>query len=121
MNDADRYWKKNSGKLRRFKGLAPLTPEEAEAALSKIPPREMPDDELDFLVDAIVGGEIPEPELHRSTEWSPDSNFSEVDCEAVLFRNEGDADPEAKQLEEELLKELLDDAEPEDDATGLEE
>ena len=117
MNDADKFWQERSNQLRRFKGLHRLSMEEAEEALKKIPFRKASDEEVDSIIDAIS---IPGSDCSPPIDWSPVCNYSEIDCEAALFRGEGESSPETDRLEDELLEELLDDDEPEDDTAGLE-
>jgi len=121
MNEADRYWKERADKLRRFKGLCPLTPQEAEEALKKISPRKPSEHEIDSIVNSICRGELPDIDHQPAIEWSPDANCQEIDSEAVLFRNEGETDDGGEQLENELLEELLDDEQPEGDADHVED
>ena len=120
MNDAENFWNRYSGKLRRFKGLCPLTPEEAEQALKKIPHRDASDEEIDSIIEAISRDEVPESDNQPQVDWSPESDYAEIDSEAVLFRNEGEDSTETDALEDELIEELLDDDEPENDRDDME-
>ena len=120
MNDAEKFWKQYSEKLRRFKGLCPLTPEEAEQALKKIPHRDASDEEIDAIVEAILRDELPESDYQPHVDWSPECDYAEIDSEAVLFRNEGEGSAETDGLEEKLVEELLDDDEPENDRDDME-
>jgi len=120
MNDAENFWNRYSGKLRRFKGLCPLTPEEAEQALKKIPNRNASDEEINTIIEAIVRDEIPESEKQSQVDWSPECDYAEMDSEAVLFRNEGEGNTNTDDLEDELLEELLDDDERENDRDNME-
>jgi len=120
MNDAEKFWQEHSEKLRRFKGLCPLTPEGAEQALKKIPNRNASDEEIDAIIEAIVRDEIPESEKQSQVDWLPECDYAEMDSEAVLFRNEGEGNTDTDDLEDELLEELLDDDETENDRDDME-
>jgi hypothetical protein len=119
MND-EQYWNERAEKLRRFKGLCPLTPAEAEEALKKTKNRKGSEDEINLIVDAVARGELPEVDDQPSVDWSPEYDHNAMDREAALCRNEGDGTNESDEAEEELLEELLDDDEPEDDADKME-
>lgn len=117
--DADKYWESFAEKLRKYKGLRPLTPREADEALRKIPKRPVDHEEIDRFVDAAVHGEIigaePEPETNSPLTF----DFGSIDAEALaMFRNQGD-DSDAADVEEELRQELLHDDEPEEDGDGV--
>ena len=118
MNDAEKYWNERADKLRRFVGLCPLTPEEAEQALKRIRPQNASDGEIGAIVDAIGRGEVPEVEEQPSVDWSPECDYADIESDAVLFRNQGETEVETDDLENQLLAELLDDEE--DDADDLE-
>ena len=120
MSDAERLWNERLQKLRKFKGLRPLTPEEAEKELSKFTHRAASPDEIDAIVEAVVRGELLEGESRQQVDWSPECDYAEIDREAVLFRNEGEENAAADALEEELLEELLDDDDSKNDGDGVE-
>jgi hypothetical protein len=122
MNDAERYWDERAEQLRRFMGFCPLTPQEAEEALKKMPtPRKPSRDEIDSIVESVCSGELPDLDDPPAAEWSPDNAYDEIDSEAVLFRNEGPTDEKGDQIEKELLEELLNDEQSEDDAHDVED
>ncbi len=121
MNDAEQFWNQYAEKLRRFKGLCPLTPEEAEQALKKIPHRNASDEEIDAIVEAITRGELPKSDYELPVDWSPECDYAGIDSEAVLFRNEGEGSSEPDGLEDELVEELLDDDAPENDPDEMED
>lgn len=56
--DADKFWESIADKLRRVKGFCPMTPQEAEDALSKIPKRPLPEEEIDSIINAVLHGEL---------------------------------------------------------------
>ncbi len=121
MNEAEQFWQEHAKKLRRLKGLCPLTPKEAEEALKKVPYRKPSDAEIDSIVEAVTRGELPEPEESKQVDWSPDCDYAQIDHDAALCRNEGDQNPQTDGLEDELLEELLEDVEPENDCDGMED
>lgn len=119
MSDAEKYWNDRLQKLRRFKGLCPLTPSEAEEALSKMRSRPASDAEIDAIVDAISRGVMPESsDEPPPADWSAEYDHEAIESEAVLFRNEGEGADEPDASENELLEELLGD--DEDDANHME-
>jgi hypothetical protein len=119
MND-EQYWNERAEKLRRFKGLCPSTPAEAQEVLKKAKRRKASEEEIDRIVDAVTRGELPEAEEQPSVDWSPEYDHNAMDREAALCRNEGDGANESDEAEDELLEELFDDDEPEDDADKME-
>ena len=119
MNDNERFWNENADELRRFKGLCPLTPAEASDALKKMPQHEASDDDVDFSMDAVMRGELPNRDDGPLPDWTPECDFAAMDREAALCRNRGDHDPEGDKAEEDLFNELLSDDAPEEDEDGL--
>lgn len=119
MND-ERFWNERADKLRRFKGLCPLTPAEAQEALKKAKRRSVSEDEIDLILDAVTRGELPEIEEQPDVDWSPEYDHNAMDREAALCRNEGEGANDSDKAEEELLEELLDDDEPENDSDEME-
>ena len=78
----------------------------------------MTPDEIQRIVDGVVGDEIPEWEP-ETTEWSPDENVDSVKDEMfAVFRDEGEPDPETDAKEEELRNRMMND-EPTDQQNGL--
>ncbi len=119
MND-EQFWNERADKLRRFKGLFPSTPAEAQEALTKAKRRKASEDEIDGIVDAVTRGDFPEVAEQPSVDWSSEYDHNAMDREAALCRNEGDGANESDETEKELLEELFDDDEPEDDADEME-
>jgi len=115
-SDADEFWDDVAGKLRKIKGLCPLTPEEADAAFDDAPEVPMTEDEITSIVDAVTSGELASWEPLPQEDWEPDSTFGEVD-ESVLevFRHEGEADAEADAVEKELEDEMLNETKEDED------
>lgn len=119
-SDADKFWDDNVGKIRKAKGLCPLTPEEADAAFDDAPEVPMSADEIASIVDAVTSGELASWEPLPQDDYETDPSFGEVN-ESVLevFRHEGEADAEAEAVEKELEDEMLNDNEAEEDEDGL--
>lgn len=107
MNQAEQFWNERFQKLRRLKGLCPLTQTEIEKELKKFAGRRASEGEIDRIVSAVTRGELPDMEEPPPVVWTPDCDYQAIDREAVLFRNPGEASPEADTREEELLKELF--------------
>lgn len=117
--DADKYWESFAAKLRKHKGLRPLTSQEADEALRKLPKRPASNEEIQRILDAAFRDEIIEAEPERETGWTPTFDFGAIDTEALaLYRGQGD-DLDAEDVEEELRRELLNDPESEEDGDGV--
>jgi hypothetical protein len=116
-SDADRFWEDLAGKLRKRKGLCPLTPEEAEQAYAEAPEVPLSPDLIESMVESIVSGEAPPSwEPVSDEDGDDDPIFAEIEEEALaLFRNQGDMDPNTEQAEKSLEEELLNDDASEDD------
>ena len=116
--DADKFWDDAVGKIRKAKGLCPLTPEEADAAFDAAPEVPMSADEIASIVDAVTSGELASWEPLPQDDYGSDPTFEEVN-ESVLevFRHEGETDAEAEAVEKELEDEMLN--ETEEDEGGL--
>lgn len=119
-SDADKFWDDVGSKLRKLKGLCPLTPEEADTAFDDAPEMPMTEDEIASIVDAVTSGELVSWEPLPQEDWERDSTYQDVD-ESVLevFRHEGDADPEADATEQKLEDEMLNDHKIKKDEDGL--
>jgi hypothetical protein len=114
-SDAEKFWDEVSGKLRRFKGLRPLTPKEAEAELRGAPDYPLTPGQIDSIVEAVTSGELASWEPLPKLDWTNEFNADEVNEEVLqLNRNCGDDDPDTARLEEELRQELLSDDETEE-------
>ncbi len=117
--DADKYWESFAEKLRKYMGLCPLTPKEAEEALRRIPKRPASDEEIERILDAVSGDQIIEAEPQLETGWTPTFDFGAMNTEALaLYRDQGD-DSDAEDEEEELRQELLNDDESDEDGDGV--
>jgi hypothetical protein len=115
-SDADKFWEDVAGKLRKKKGLCPLTPEEAERAYNEAPEIPLSPELINSMVESITSGKQASLEPDPEEEWDDDPAFAEVDEQALaVYRNQGEEDPETKQAEADLEEELLSDDEPEED------
>lgn len=111
--------RKDLERLRRLKGLCPLTPEEADAEFAAIPDTPLAEDEIERLISAALSGVVDAKEPVPEQEWSPEGELDGIDKGMLqLNRNVGDEDAEVDQrVDEHLRKALGDDAE-EDDRRG---
>ena len=114
--DADKFWENVAGKLRKKKGLCPLTPEDAEKAYNEAPEVPLSPELINSMVESITSGELTSWDLISDEEWNDDPAFAEVEEDALaVCRNQGEEDPETKQAEQDLEDELLNDDESEED------
>ena len=121
-HETDKFWQKAAKDLARRLGHAPLTPEEAQREFDSLPDAQLPDNEIDSIIDQVTSGEL--------TVWTPTPTEDDApgfDCEAIdedvlqLNRNEGQADAETDALLNELRRTALEDgqANGREDATGM--
>ena len=101
---------KIAGKLRKGKGMARLTPDQAQRAFETTSDIRLTSAEVDSIVDQVLSGGL--------AIWSPtpsDSEAADLSAEGVkedvyqLNRNLGQADPESENLLEELRRKALED------------
>lgn len=106
-------------RLRRTKGLCPLTPEEADAALAATPDTPLTEAEIERLLSSATAGEagVAEPLPERA--WDPDKEMASIDEDVLqLNRNAGAEDAEVDQLVDEHFRKALGDDGEEDDERG---
>ena len=115
-SDAEKRAEEMLNKLRKLKGLAPMTPEEADTAYDAAPAEPIPRDKIRSIVESVTSGELASWEPVPELEWTDNINLDEVENDALqLYRNKGEDDEASDQAEAELRDELLsDDDEPED-------
>lgn len=114
-SDSDRNWQKLASQYRRYKRLLPMTPEEADEAFDEAPAIPMSGDEIRSIVDSVTSGEELEwEESDPIWEYGPNTEGIEQEMLA-LYREQGQEDPEAAELEEELRKKLLKDEQSENE------
>ncbi len=118
--DDDKFWNEVAGKLRKRKGLCPLTPEEAEGAFDDAPAAPSSKDQIDSIVEMVTSGELTSWEPVSDCDWEDDAAIVEIGEQTrSMFRNQGDEDPESERAEKELEDKLLSDDESAEDETGL--
>ena len=106
-------------KLRKVKGLCPLSEEEAEAAYNAAPDEPMTEDEIRSVVETVTSGELASWEPRLDLDWSEEVDLEDVASDAYqLFRNKGEGDAESAAAEEELRREMLDDGDDENGPAG---
>ena len=114
--NADKWWDDAVQKLRRMKGLCPLTREEADAELKKTKRVPISESEIDSIVSRIVSGQMDEEPVARP--WGEQQLDEELAGEILqLNRNAGEEDPETAKRLNELREQLLNDDDDEDAAT----
>lgn len=111
--------RKDLERLRRLKGLCPLTPEEADAELAATPDTPLAEDEIERLLSSALTGSLDAEEPVPEQEWSPEGELGGIDEEVLqLNRNAGDEDAEVDQRVDEHLRKALGDNGEEDDGRG---
>jgi hypothetical protein len=118
--DPDKRLDEMLAKLRKLKGLGPMTPEEADAAFDAAPADPVSKDQIRSIVDSVTSGELaiwqPAPDL----EWTEKIDVDAVKEDAMqLYRNKGDDDEETEATEDELRDELLSDDDESENQDGL--
>lgn len=119
MTDHMKQWPEIAAKLRRALGLAPPTPEEADAEMAQAEEAPMTEEEIDRIVNAATSGTgCPiDEELEVDYSWLNSVETETVSEEMlVLNRNAGEEDPEVKKRLEDLRKKALEDDDEEDEA-----
>lgn len=111
--------RRDLGRLRRLKGLCPLTPEEADAELAKTPDDPLSEEEIERLISSATAGALGVGEPFPEREWDPDDELAGIDEEVLqLNRNAGDEDAEVDQLVDEHLRKALGEDGEEDHERG---
>jgi hypothetical protein len=119
-HDPDKRLDEMLAKLRKVKGLGPMTPEEADAAFDAAPAAPLSQDQIRSVVDSVTSGELaiwqPTPELN----WADEIDLDGVDEEAMqLYRNKCEDDQETQSVEDELRRELLSEDDESENSNGL--
>lgn len=119
MTNEPNNWSEIVEKLRRLMGLAPPTPEQADAEMRSAGEIPMSDEEIRAIAKAATEGRRDRPELETNYEWLSEQHDETVeDSLLVMNRNKGDDDEEVQKRLEELRREALDsdeDDDPEDE------
>jgi hypothetical protein len=111
--DPDRLWERLAPRYQKYKGLCPMTPEEAEAAYDAAPSAPLPARTIRDMVERIT--REPEEDLEEEpTAWQDSVEHGEL---AAMYREKGDEDPDTDEIEAELRKQMLD-GEDEDGVSG---
>jgi hypothetical protein len=105
--DAEKHLDELLAKLRKLKGISPLTSKEADDAFNAAPEEPLSKSRMESIVNSVLSGELvswePVPELG----WTNDMNFDEIEENAMqLYRNKGE-DDRTDSTEDELRHELL--------------
>jgi hypothetical protein len=117
MND-EQYYKELTAKLRKLKGIGPLTPEEADAEYENAPEDSISPDEIRSIVGSVTSGDLVSWEPVADLDWTQEMDLSEVEEDALqLYRNRGEDDEKTDEIEDELRDELLSDDDEEPDAS----
>ena len=108
-SDPDKLWRHVAGRLRKEEGLCPPTPEEAFEEYQKAVPANLSGERKQEIFEFAITDEIPSLERGDETpQWMSVALPADVEKEeAVLCRNEGEADSETKRLELELQDKML--------------
>ncbi|GAB4196932.1 MAG: hypothetical protein Kow00105_11080 [Phycisphaeraceae bacterium] len=120
--DTDKFWKQIAAGLGRHTGLAPMTPEEAQAEFEALPDDPLSDAQIEDIIECVTSGEL--------ADWTPpvpDFDTREFECQGIeedvlqLNRNEGDGDEATDELLDELRRKALEDgqADGDEDKTGM--
>ena len=116
--DADPL-RKDLERLRKLKGLCPLTPEEAEAEFAAAPEEPITPDEVEDLIRRVKSGELDAAEPFPDGQWLDEVEYEDVEEDVLqLNRNAGEEDEATDQLLEELRRKALDDDEQQRDRKG---
>jgi hypothetical protein len=119
--DAEKNTAEMIAKLRKLKGIAPMTPEEADTAYDDAPAEPLSQDRIRSIVESVASGELASWEPLPDLGWTSELNLEEVEEDAMqLYRNKGEGD-EASDVEDELRRELLDDGDESEESHGMDE
>ena len=122
-HDAEKRAEELIHKLRKLRGLCPMTPEEADAAYDAAPSEPIADDEIRSIVEFVTSGGTASWEPKPDFGWTDNVDLSDVEDEALqLHRNEGEDDGNTSEeyaLREEMLSD--DETKDEDGVDGGEE
>jgi hypothetical protein len=117
--DADKNMDELIAKLRKLKGIGPMTPEEADVAFDEAPEEPMTSDQIRSIVESVTSGELASWEPVPDLNWTNELDLGEVEEDAMqLYRNKGE-DDEASDEEDELRKELLSDGDEPEEQDGM--
>jgi hypothetical protein len=112
--DPDRLWERLAPKYQKYKGLCPMTPEEAEAAYDAAPSMPLPSRTIREMVERITRDAEVADEVDEPPAWQDSVEHGEL---AAMHREKGEDDPDTDEIEAELRKQMLD-GEDEDGVSG---
>lgn len=119
--DADKNTDDLLAKLRKLKGIAPMTPEEADAAYDAAPEEPLTGDQIRSIVESVTSGELASWEPVPDLNWTNEMDLGDVEEDAMqLYRNKGE-DDEATDVEDDLRRELLSDGDKPQESNGMDE
>src|SRR5262249_7360705 len=111
-SDSDRLLREDVERLRREKGLCPLTPEEAEKELKAAPAHPLSSADIDSVLDKVKSGELTEWDAEPMPDWANSLNTADVSDDVLqLNRNPGVSDPDTDKLIDDLRRKALADEE----------
>ena len=119
-SDADEFWDDVARKLRKKKGLCPLTDEEADAAFDDAPEIPPAADAIESIIESVRSGELTSWEPYPDVGWGDGDPANQIENQAMaVYRKKGNNDPQAERTEQELEDELLSEDESKKNKTGL--
>lgn len=114
-HDAERRAEEMLHKLRKLKGLCPMTPEEADAAYDAAPSIPISRDKIRSIIESVTSGELVSWEPVPDRDANEDMELGDVESEALqLYRNKGEDDGDTSE-EDALREEMLSNDETEDE------
>lgn len=123
MNDDAKAWTELAAKLRKALGLASPTVKNADAEMAAAGEIPMSEEEVAQIASAAASSPPDETfEFDTDYSWIKEVETGAVSEEMlVLNRNRGEDDSEVERRIEELRKKALEDDEPENGESGLED
>lgn len=112
--DPDRLWERLAPKYQNYRGLCPMTPDEAEAAYDAATNTPLSSRTIRKMVEKITGQPLDDDEAEGPMAWQDSKEVGEL---CAMYREEGEPDPNTDEVEAELRKQMLDD-EDEDGLSG---
>ena len=113
-HDAEKRAEDMIHRLRKLKGLCPMTPEEADAAYDAAPSIPISRDKIRSIIESVMSGEFVSWEPVPDRGANEHMELGSVESESLqLFRNKGDDDGYTSE-EDNLREEMLSDEQTED-------
>ena len=115
MSD-DKFWDEVSERVRKARGLRPLSPEEAKKAYKEAPEAPLPAGEIEAIVSGVTSGRPERREKEPDAASVYLEAMEEVEDDVCVFnRNRGEDDPETDELLDELRRKALSDDDGEEE------